>query len=344
MSASEPTIDVLVKIIGAEIVKIQGDNKTPLATGTIVLCAVGDGAGGQQLQVIFGETTLVVPKATPVIKKEARLFVIVLPDGFFGLSLGPGVPDETLAAVEGAMDRHASLRLGPGVACARAAGAAPGGTAGVVAGGIVAGGALLAGGILATADITGELLKMGGDAAKAHLRPVEQAVKVPDSAMRAAEGARSAAVVGKDVVGGVATTLGAAAVGVGGIVAGIAKGTSLGNQISSSGSDDLRQVAAASLGAVGEVFGAVDTAARQVLTGVQQGAADVVGHKYGEQAGSLVHTSLGAAVEGAEAVRMAGGVGVKAVAKKAAKAAAADFAGGGAGAEERAGDRQPAMA
>jgi len=170
-----------------------------------------------------------------------------------------------------------------------------------VAQGVAQGGALLSSGLRWGAQVAGRGLQAGAQLATQKLAPATQSVRVSPATMQRLEQVQAAAAGAAQVTGKVAQSVAGAAVSVAGHVANAIRPALTRVNNGRVDGDGMRVVGSASLGAVKEVWLALDEAGEHVLRCLSDATTHVVGHRYGSEAAAATSVGMGAAISAAEA-------------------------------------------
>lgn len=233
---------------------------------------VGDGASEDQL------TALVYLVATVCTVHDKKTGGIVTVDDVEGESEGKG--GEAEGEGEGAGGRVARAEK---LAAKLESGSK-----------VVAAGAVKAGGFL------GGKIKAGGAALKNRIKPKEEAVVVSANTKSALVTAKFAAKGAVTVTTGILEGLTVAATSIGKAAVGAAKDTKYGAKVSAGASTEtgeaVKVVAGASLVAIANIVKALDQASVEVLKETGSATAELIDHRYGEDAGAAARDAADATV------------------------------------------------
>ena len=178
------------------------------------------------------------------------------------------------------------------------------------------------GGINTATPVVQGGINKGANFAVDRITPNEQPAQINTRGLREARLASKTAVI---VSGQMANAMVGLAKQLGGKMGAVAQDTPAGRTVNSGKSTEVKKVAASSAVAVVNVIEAATDAMKAVLTTSCDGLSDVVGHKYGEDAGVQCKEGLGVVQDVVATGLNLRMVGVKGLAKAAGKQAAKDF-------------------
>ena len=173
----------------------------------------------------------------------------------------------------------------------------------------------------ATPAVQGGIGK-GSDFAKGKVTPNEVPTEVKNKqAIREARLATKTAVI---VSGQMANAMVGLARTIGSRVGGMVGGTQAGQRLDEGPGAEVKKVATTGITTAAQVIDAGTTSVKSILTSVCEGVSDVVGHKYGDEAGEACRDGLGCVEDVVSTGLNLKQVGVKGLAKAAGKQAAKD--------------------
>eukprot|EP01065_Artemidia_motanka_P040410 TRINITY_DN5061_c0_g1_i1.p2 TRINITY_DN5061_c0_g1~~TRINITY_DN5061_c0_g1_i1.p2 ORF type:complete len:403 (+),score=130.82 TRINITY_DN5061_c0_g1_i1:80-1210(+) len=338
---------VMLQIDDVSVSEVKGRDKVKLDQGDLTIFSVPatpeelehlaslglvapDFDGGGVVFAVCGNHKVPLTARIPVLRQEPGHYTFVMPGLFLEMSFPTESTDpEEIEVLELLLRQHAVLRI-KGQAPSEAAvavtrdGSTPVGTVGDrLAGGITAAGDALTGGIAKyTPKVQGGIGAASG-AVKGRVAQREQPAEIKQETL---DGLRRTRLVTRNAVvisGHVAKAMVGVAQQVGKHIATSAGATGLGQRAGANPKvDEAKKVAQAGVTAAVQVMDAGSQALKAVLTSAVDGIGDVVEHRYGDDAGGAVRDGLGAAVDVVEAGMNVRTVGVKGLAKAAAKSAA----------------------
>jgi spartin len=283
-----------------------------------------------------------VPGQSPVLRADwgAYIFPDVTADAAEGSSVGVIIPDKITAdqrqCLEDLLNNMTAFRTQePAVPAPEVRAAQPQvqerRTSETISKGIVTGAEWISWGLKKGAEKTSVLLKKGSGKLREHIQPDEEAKKVDPRYQKAAEYTRTAATGAVKVSSFVVSTLGKATMALGKQLAPHVRkqGEKLlpdSMKPASDGRsklDGVFEVAVGGLRGFGTVYMGLEHAGSTLAKSIANETVQIVHHKYGQDAGKLTEDTLHATGGIAVTAYNVSSLGVKAIAKRAAKDAGA---------------------
>ncbi|XP_066977714.1 spartin isoform X3 [Macrobrachium rosenbergii] len=197
-----------------------------------------------------------------------------------------------------------------------------------ISAGLVAGAEAISKGVVWGAEKLGELISFGSETLKSHIRPEEQKKEIDPKWQTTAKVARDVSGKAVKVSGYLLSQVGRATMALGRRMAphiqkqGTRAISHLTGQKEAEASGNVEgalEVAAGVVKGASTVYMGLETAAATLLTNITDNTVKVVTHKYGEEAGALTDNTMYAVGQTAMAGHNIASLGVKGIAKRAAK-------------------------
>lgn len=204
-------------------------------------------------------------------------------------------------------------------------------TSEVVAEGLCTGAEWVAKGLTKGAVQTSHMLKKGSEKVCTYIDSAEEPTEVDSTTKKALHHTRNAAGIAVTVSSFIVGSIGKATMAIGRELAPhirkhgvkiLPKALKTENKDGRTTLDDIAAVAAGGLQGFGTIYSGLENSAKILATGVANGTVEIVRHKYGEDVGQATEDGLYAAGGIAYSAYYASSLGVKSLAKRAAKDAA----------------------
>lgn len=324
---------MILDMPGTRAYKLVDGTKKLVENGKLELMSSSVEGSDEVFLVHLGHLKLALNIHIPCLEMAPRNFVFPSDEGTYGIVVAEAITEDVLDVFREILTEHTSFRT---AAEAQTISALPDrpekitSAAQKVAGGLGAGSVVVATGVVKGGLIVGDLIKRGGLYLTTKLKPNEKATVVSqESKARLAKAkfvSGAACKVSKAlVVGAIATTEIMAKQ-----LSEAIKQTETGKKIAndsdhpSANVEAAKVVGKATIGAVLNVYQAIETAVFGVAADAATATVTVVTHKYGQEAGSHTKESFGVAGNVAEAGLAMKSIGVKSIAKKVAIKASQD--------------------
>eukprot|EP01061_Rhynchopus_euleeides_P045576 TRINITY_DN8255_c0_g1_i1.p1 TRINITY_DN8255_c0_g1~~TRINITY_DN8255_c0_g1_i1.p1 ORF type:complete len:388 (+),score=145.73 TRINITY_DN8255_c0_g1_i1:38-1165(+) len=339
---------ILLQVDDVTVNEVKGQRRTELDKGTLTVlkiaaspeevqelgCRVDPDQSGGTSEIVFvivGEHKIPIINNVPVLKKEDKKYTFLMPGLFLEIVMPDDVDEEETEVLELLLKQNGVFRIKgeavppPSTFTVDQSGQraeAPGSVGDRMSTGIQFVGQKMVNGMqTATPAVTGGMQRGAGFACE-KITPNERPAEIQNQqAIREARMATKTAVIVSgqmaNAMVGLARTLGSRL--------GAAVGSSqAGARMESGTGAEAKKVAQTGITTAAEVLDQASASIKIILTGACDGVSQVVGHKYGEDAGGACREGLGC-VEDVVATGMnLKQVGVKGLAKAAGKQAARD--------------------
>jgi len=281
--------------------------------------------GAEVYLLLLGSVKLALRLEVPCLEMAPRNFVFPTDGNTYGLVVPDSIEEDVLEVFRGLLQEHTSFRSAAEPQPIAALPDRPDrvvSTANSVAAGLGAGSVVVATGVIRGGKLLGGVILKGGEYLASKLTPNAEATRISqaqkDRLAKAKFLSGAACKVSKAlVVGAMATTELMSKQ-----LTEALKDTDVGRKLASDPDkpnprlDAAKTVGKATIGAVLQVYGAIETAVFGVAADAASATVTVVRQKYGEEAGAHTHASLGVAGDVAVAATDVKKLGIKSIAKK----------------------------
>ena len=344
--SDEREATILLQVEDVTINEVKGPSRTELDRGTMTtlriaateeelsqLGAVVTCGTGETMNVSFvviGEHKIPVIKNVPVIRKQENHYTFVMPGLFLEVVFPESTDPEEIEVFEATLRQEGVLRIKgeksqSSVVTVDNYGARAPPQASVgdkISGSITTISSKISTGIQTKTPAVQEKISQSSTFACGKITPNETPAEIKDSTTENIRRTRMATRTAVLVSGQLATAMVQLARTLGTQLGGAVSDSQRGQQVAESGTaTEVKKVAVAGVVAAGNVMEAGTEALKAVLTSACDGLSTVVGHKYGEDAGTACSDGLCIVKDVAEAGININQVGVKGLAKVAAKEA-----------------------
>eukprot|EP01060_Flectonema_neradi_P033870 TRINITY_DN5798_c0_g2_i1.p1 TRINITY_DN5798_c0_g2~~TRINITY_DN5798_c0_g2_i1.p1 ORF type:complete len:361 (+),score=88.07 TRINITY_DN5798_c0_g2_i1:66-1148(+) len=344
--SEEREATILLQVDDVTVNEVKGPNRTLLDKGTMTTLRIAAteeelsqlGAAvtceaGETMNVSFvviGEHKIPVIKNVPVLRKEERHYTFVMPGLFLEVVFPETTDPEEIEVFECTLKQEGVLRIKgekpqSAVVTVDHTGSRAPPQASVgdkISGSITKISDKISTGIQSKTPVVQQKIAQGSGYACEKITPNENPAEIKESTTNNIRKTRMATRTAVLVSGQLATAMVQLAKTLGSQLGGAVSESSRGQQVAESGTaTEVKKVAVAGVVAAGNVMEAGTEALKAVLTSACDGLSTVVGHKYGEEAGTACSDGLCIVKDVAEAGININQVGVKGLAKAAAKEA-----------------------
>mmetsp|Transcript_27093 Transcript_27093/g.44188 ORF Transcript_27093/g.44188 Transcript_27093/m.44188 type:complete len:388 (+) Transcript_27093:82-1245(+) len=307
--------DQLLLIHSAQASQLVGNDSVTVSSGSLSVCSVRSPPGTPELVfVLMQGFACPLVREVPVVRIQPRLYIFPLPPGrIFSIQLDSSVPEEVVDAFEGILEECALFRYRE-VETITAAEVVTTSTqqdliisqtglassltervergfvtnAPMIAQRIDSSGKKISQALVSGAEVVGMGISIGGEYLKIKLKPADHTAPVSAGARQNIRRARQATGVVVTVSSGVVDGLRAMADALARGVASSINSTQIGQDMGTSPTGvAVRQVAAASLVALSDIWQGIETAVRILAEKTSETTASLIHHKYGPDAADI---------------------------------------------------------
>lgn len=302
---------------------VDGSKKL-VENGTIEIMQTTTQEGEEVYLMLLGSVKIALNIHVPCLEMAPRNFVFPTDGKTYGIVIADSITDEVLEVFHVLLTDHTSFRAAATPQLLSELPDTPErvtGMANSVAAGLGAGSVVVATGVIKGGKMVGSLFMRGGTYLTQKLRPNEKASVVSDASKARLQKAKfvsgAAVKVSKALVIGAMATTSVMAHQLSEAI----KETEIGQKLSSepdkpnANLDAAKVVGKATIGAVLNVYQAMETAVFGVAHDVSSATVTVVTHKYGEERGAHTKESLGVVENVVVAAHGVNQLGVKSIAK-----------------------------